>query len=415
MAAPRPGPSRYIPLTAPQKLRILRLVAARVDEQLKGKVSTKDKAIGFTGLDERFIKKLNNVSSDHIEITLNEVDRSDIYNKLMDMYLNEKKMPTTYQLFSTLYGILPDYMDFGDFKNYLFKHGFMWKHIKKSGTCVVIENPKVTFERYLYLKNILRHRKEGKTIYFIDEVAFGADGEVLTVKQSISRKVEPQIRLIYTVTDGGVQFKQFINDFNSGAVLKFIKDTLLKSVSEPSVFVLNNYKHHCEEFVTLPNEDSVRKELYDWLDHFDVPYDPALPKAVLFELAQKYTDLTRRMYVVDVMLREHGHTVLRLPDCIMKLTPASYYFDMLSANMPDLLSKRTVDPDVITTSINQIFDTLNEEHASEYSDVIVVDELAVFLKDEAVDNIMDELVDSMTSTENSGLDSDLPSDEPDSE
>lgn len=425
MAEPTPGPSSarfkyagYVPKSAPENLRILRRVITKVNNEIEGKFCVRRPIpVEFTGLQPDFIEKLTNEYTEDIEIKIREVERSVVYHQLMDLYIYEKIMPTTYHLFLKLYGKIPAHMDLGEFRNYLLKNGFMWKQILR-GTCVVIENPKVVFERYSYLKSILDHRKQEKPIFFIEEVAFNSKGEILTMKQSMSRNSEPQIRLIFAVSAQGVQVKQFVNNFNPETFLKWINDTLLKFISKPSVIVVNNNKHHCQEVITLPNEDSLKKEMCDWLEYFDVPHDPGMPKAVLFELVQKYTDISKKIYVVDSIMRQHEHEVLRLPDCIIKLTPGTYCFDMLRVNMPELLKEYLdVDPDVITTSICQIIDAMTEDHLGQYSEVVVAEEQLTLLKDGGLDNMLDELENVMrnASAENNGLDSELPSGNSDSE
>ena len=417
MADLNPGPCRlptkltgYVPETVPEKLRILRRVAAKVKEEINGTVvSKRPKSIDFTGLPPNLICKLMKWDIKEIEIKVRELDRSIVYHKLMEMYLNERIMPTTYHLFIKLKEI-PSLMQLGEFRNYLYKNGFMWKRILED-KCVVIEKPKVVFERYSYLKNIRQYRNEEKTIFFIDELAFGDKGDILTVKQSISRKNEPQVRLIFAVTNKDVQCQRFVTEFSSESFLKWVKEVLLNSLSEPCIIVLNNYKHHCEEILPLPNENSLKRDMCNWLEYFDVPHDPELPKTLLFDLVQRYTDLSKKLYVIDNILEQNGHTVLRLPDCIIKLTPATYYFDMLRINMRELLTEDDVDADMITSVINNVIDSVKKELATEYSDVIVDEEKAMLLKDELLDKIMDELEDSAKTAypEDGGFDSDLAS------
>lgn len=416
-----PGLSKivaYDPKTAPEKLRILRRVASKMKDDVVFSCSAVKKSPNnavnyFTGLQPTFVDKIRATRDmEDIEVKIEDVDRSIIYNQLMDLYLNEKVMPTTNYLFLKLNGQIPAHMQLGEFRNYLYKHGFMWKRIMKR-KYVVIENPKFVFERHSYLKTIVQYRNEMKVIYFIDEVAFDSKGDTLTMKQSISRKNEPQIRLIYAVTDKGVEFQRFTADFSSDAILKWVKE-FLNYISAPSVIVLNNYKHHCEEILPLPNEDSLKKEMCAWLEYFNVSHDPELPKSLLFDLIQRYTNISKKMYVIDSILEKHGHTVLRLPDSIIKLTPATYYFDTLNVNMPDLSNYPDVDLDIVKTCIDEIIGTLNKDHARDYSSVIMAQEKAILLKDMVLDKVMDKVEDFYV-VKNNVYDSDLASEDSDSD
>lgn len=440
MAEPTPGCSSgasiifpsvdsYVPKSDSSRLHILRRTVNKLNEEMCGSKPTtsqigekKRRVFSYTGLHPIVIDRL---AKRHVlDFEIKPVDRSVIYKQLVEFYLTKKIMPTTYQLFVLLEGKLPVYMDIEQFRKLLIKQGFMWKHIADR-TFVVIEKPQVIFERHSYLKNMMRHRKEGTPIYFIDENAFDYHGEYFSFKQASLVSGKPHKKCIFTVSKQGVEFMQFINDFSSEDFLKWIKETLLLSLNTPSVIVINNSKHHCEQILKVPTAESTKKEMLNWLDYFKVPYDPVMAKPFLYELIIKYTDVTQPMFKADSLLRLNGHTVLRIPKCIEKLTPATCVFDIIKTNMLLKLKNdvyiKVFPFSVIIKTLSEIIATINDELANNFSEFISNEEVTMLAKDMAVDSIMDDLEDLMVNTlpkyrsESYPYDSDLHSDDSESE
>uniref|UniRef100_A0A2A4J9G4 Uncharacterized protein n=1 Tax=Heliothis virescens TaxID=7102 RepID=A0A2A4J9G4_HELVI len=414
----------FIPKSDPEKLNIIRRVAKKLSKDERP--GLRPRVFELTGLTPNVTNTLATLSSEsEIHVKIMQVDRSAVYNRLVHFYLEEKVMPSTYELFLSLEDQIPKYMDIGEFRKYLLKNGFMWKQISK-GYFVVTEKPEVIFERFCYLKHIQSYRNEKRPIYFIEESVFDSKGTFLTFEKSVEeskrRANEPLVRMLYAVSENGLQFQEYVKKFNEHFFMMWIKKALVKSLPEPSVIVLNNYQQHCEEIVKAPNIYSKKKEICDWLDYFNVPYDDKMAKHLLYELVENYTDVNQKCYAVDNLLKSLGHTVLRIPDCIKKLTPAAFFIEKLRNNLPNLVTQRRSEKDKtpgVQVMIDIIVHTLSQdtEEYDRFFESIANEEKLIQQMDEAVDAEMDDLerMMQMCPPNYTAYDSDLPSDDSDSD
>ena len=71
--------------------------------------------------------------------------------------------------------------------------------------------------------------------------------------------------------------------------------------------------------------------MQDWLRRNNVPFDERMLKVELLHLCKTHKPEPR--YVVDEMLKEHGHTAIRLPPYHADLNP----FELIWANLKGLL------------------------------------------------------------------------------
>lgn len=386
-----------MPSCGPLALKAIRRVAAKLNKAIEGGnlsalLTNENKSYIFTGIQPSLIKNMKTTIETDFEVLT--IDRSVIYEKLVHFYLAFKNMPTSYQLFNALKNETPVYMDIAEFRKLLVKYGFMWKHITKN-LFVVIEKPEVVFERYFYLTKILRYRAESRQIYFISENAFDDDGNYYSLKQ-LRRKslTQPLHKIIFVASCEGIQCLQYIDDFSSETLFKYVKEQLLFTLRDSSVVVLTTKRHHCEEIVEAPTQESCRKDIMAWLDYFNVPYDTEMTRPVLYDLAQRYTDCTQKMYKVDELLATKGHSVLRIPKCIQQLTPITYCTDIIRTHLVVNLYKKLNDTEVkvldVKAKLNVVVNNLTDV-APRVTDLIKSEEKIMCNKDVSVDQCIEEL------------------------
>ncbi|KAF9417741.1 hypothetical protein HW555_005248 [Spodoptera exigua] len=364
-AVPKPGSSKdspdmqeIIPRSAPEKLHIIRHFANRVRNKANKGFLPKKHFKDLTGLHPEHLPAISRLSfSDNIKIDTVELNRIELYKTWVDMCKKTLSLPTTEQLFWSLrVKDVPIYMDIGHFRTWLYNNGFMWEQCP-NGKLAVTEKKEVRYERYLYLQKLARYRSENKQIVFIDHCVFNCNGRRVTSEESYEASKnndETYHRAIFVASKIGLHCLQFVERYIEKVFLEWITQEFLMFVGTPSVVVLSYDKHCCEEVVNVPNLDSTKRDLCKWLDYFNVPYDPEMTKVTLHDLIQKYTDLSEKVYVVDTILKANGHTVLRLPNSIRKLTSATMFLDMLDLNMKMRFSHETnVSPERIRESIHE--------------------------------------------------------------
>lgn len=363
------------------------------------------RAIHYTGLHPHYLRFLRNSATG--ALTVMPVRRFDIQNEMLAFYHNSK-LPTTYELFYRLHDEgIPKYMDIRSFRRMLVKFGYMWRKISKN-VLVVIERPQVTFERYFYLKNIIQYREKSRQIYFVDELILTSTCEVFNgdVYEELKDYVSPDILLkhvIYTITDNSVKFITYFDNYDPSNVETWLQLKLFRLVKPESIIVLRNKKHMSQELLVKPTVDSLKIEMKDWLDFYNVPYDDNFSKIELYTLVEKFTNNIGKLYKVDSIAKTADAEVLRLPESINDLTPAYWLYQ--------LLRKNVIKDE--NTNFFQLFQNIigtADEHLIKYNEYITDEEKKTLDTDMQIDKIMDNLVESMksTSTEDLAEDSDLP-------
>ncbi|CAH2099251.1 unnamed protein product [Euphydryas editha] len=342
-----------------------------------------ERAKRYTGLHSDVLHKL---WQDSITIdTLKEIDRKDIYNELMKFNLELNVMPTTTDLFNALQPCLPPFVDIRSFRNKLVEMGYIFKKTD-SNTTVVIENPEVRFQRYLYLKNIAKYREEKRPIYFVCEGALNSN-KVLNIDECEQEQQEGwQHRFICAVSSKEV--KNFQHITKGSSFEKWTLDTLVE-LDEGSVIVFDNSKHLSEKFCETPNPHSLKCDMIEWLKYHKIPFSQKMSRLELWMLIEKFTDLNANLYKIDNIVKQCGCDVLRLPDCINNITPASYLLIIIEKNLI-----RDIDYTITVKRLEDLLKNIDEKKCNIIDNFIATEEKRLIELDTQLDNIIDNLVPS---------------------
>ncbi|KAJ8912809.1 hypothetical protein NQ315_014392 [Exocentrus adspersus] len=100
-------------------------------------------------------------------------------------------------------------------------------------------------------------------------------------------------------------------EMNSNIFTKWVEERLIPNLKEPSLIVMDNAPYHNVSIEKQPSTSSRRMELIEWLHKYNIIYDEKMTNAELLLLAKRHRQEDR--YVIDDLLRKHGHEVLRLP------------------------------------------------------------------------------------------------------
>lgn len=99
-------------------------------------------------------------------------------------------------------------------------------------------------------------------------------------------------------------------DMNSENFERWIKESLLTSLEEPSIIIIDNASYHSRDANPWPTTSWKKNQLQEWMKHKNIDY---LPTETMAQLRQKIGQRPDKKYVVDNMILEAGHEVLRLP------------------------------------------------------------------------------------------------------
>lgn len=216
--------------------------------------------------------------------------------------------------------------------------GFKFK--KECNRRYLCELAHIAHKRVVFLKNYVKNLElSERQLVFTDETWIFSKGQCRTSWQDDTPK---SVRK--PLGDGG---KRFIilhagtrEGFISGASLIFssksnsadyhdnmdsenfenwVKEQLIPNLESPSLLVLDNASYHSRVVQKQPSSNWKKQEIKDWLDEHKIYYPQNSLRIELLQIAKQ--NRKEEKYVVDEMLREHGHETLRLPPYHCQFNP----------------------------------------------------------------------------------------------
>lgn len=126
-------------------------------------------------------------------------------------------------------------------------------------------------------------------------------------------------------TDG----RDYHQEMNAVIFEDWVRNSLLPSLKEPSCIIMDNAPYHsriCPD-TAAPTTKTNKAEMMAWLEKHNIPFDPHLLKPEIYEIIKKRKP--PKEYVIDKLIMEHNHLVLRLPPYHSDLNP----IELLWANI----------------------------------------------------------------------------------
>ncbi|XP_045767880.1 uncharacterized protein LOC123869157 [Maniola jurtina] len=234
-------------------------------------------------------------------------------------------------------------------KKILFNFGYTYKKNLIGPPLILIEDPKLKFDRYNYLYKIKDFREKKLNIYYIDEKYILKLPFKDPVKDQISSHLKCEGLIFFHIIsldgyENGIYVSQEGVENHGEIFKKWMLDIVLYSIKPGSVIVMaNNYIHG-----SLPKNSITRyhskKCMLQWLRDNDIPCDPNMKKPRIYELIEKCT-LNSKDYDIDRVFKCHGHHVLRLPNNFPSLNPTYFLWDYINnlSNFKSLTMEKNVE------------------------------------------------------------------------
>ncbi|XP_054283210.1 uncharacterized protein LOC129000275 [Macrosteles quadrilineatus] len=279
---------------------------------------------------------------DHRNATIDGFDRRVILDVIREFYVQKKVVPTCKKILP----ILKERINFGwsdwTLRRVLKEMGFRWKKCK-SRRKVLIERNDIVNWRCKYLREIKKFRENGRKIFYLDET--WVDGNltfkkcwqndeidgVLSDMNSSNRLIIVDIgsedgfltggRLIYKAnsTTGDYHGQMNANNFE-----KWIRNQVIPNLPEHSVLVIDNAPYHGEQEDKVPTKSATKRTMLEWLQRHGENYDEkSTRKADLLEAIQRLKP-PQKIFKIDKLLTEFGHTVVRLPPYMCDLNAIEF-------------------------------------------------------------------------------------------
>jgi hypothetical protein len=229
--------------------------------------------------------------------------------------------------------------------------GFHYKTIDRGQ--VIMESPRIKKWSYDYLVEIQKCREENKTIYFLDETWYDShdvvkkgwvDGSkkcVLDVKPGKGKRIiilhagskfgwvpNGLLLLAKAIKDANLDYHE---DMSGNLFYNWFKDTLLSNIESNSVIVLNNASYHSVMLEKIPNSNSKKCEIAEFLYKKDIFFEENYSKKQLLEVLRAFS--FKKIYQIDTLAEEIGHKVIRLPPYHCCFNPIELVWATLKRNI----------------------------------------------------------------------------------
>lgn len=233
--------------------------------------------------------------------------------------------------------------------------GFVFTKLKRVG--VITDRDELILERRKYLKQIIKYRNDGRTIYYLDEICCNVGdcldkkikSEFNLEKESLPKKLKTgagnpaekgnQLTAIHIgskkgFVDGGLLFfepKTNNSDphyeINSDTFLEWFQN-ILPWLDDQAVIVMDNAPYHSAKQSRCPTATWKKAEIVQWLLDHDIEFEGNLMKVELLHIVKKHKKPFEN-FVIDEVAAEQNKSVLRLPSNHCRLSPIEHIWSIV--------------------------------------------------------------------------------------
>lgn len=286
----------------------------------------------YTGIPKNFIIELyDDLQTDQSEHSLSFRHRVLIMKGLLHFY-GDKKMPTVNEVYDRLLKAtkLPH---IAQFTKEMTNFGYCYR--KTTNGYLLMEDPACVFERYHYLKKILKFRNNNVTVHYLDERVIDQHCTFQKPTRNMNEKTIPESLLYcYLVSRDGLVEGMFCNYINRDEIMNWMKYILIPNLEPSSVIVTSSNFLYEQNTNKSPSPYASKDTMVKWLTTNNIPCNTNMHKADLHALITKLPPSVE-YHNVDHLFKAHGHVVLRLPTCLQDLNPTENVWQDMKLALQD--------------------------------------------------------------------------------
>lgn len=106
---------------------------------------------------------------------------------------------------------------------------------------------------------------------------------------------------------------------NTENFLKWLNEKLILNLPKNSIVVIDNAPYHSTQSVKAPTSATLKGDMQQWLRDNNIPFDEKIRKRELYHIIKKAKP--PKQYIVDDLMKRHGHEIVRLPPYHCDLNP----------------------------------------------------------------------------------------------
>lgn len=270
--------------------------------------------------------------------TVDEFDKTVIRRTIHEFHKTQNQRPTL----KTLLPVIKEKIDFKGgiwaLRQVLKELKFKWRKSVDQRK-FLIEKHEIREKRVSFIRAVRRYRDEGRPIVYTDETYVHSshtkphswsDDTTKGVLTPISKGQYaiivhagnengfiPGAQLIFK---SGQKSGDYHESMNYNNYTKWLKENLIPNLPPRSVLVIDNASYHNKQLNPAPTGNSKKADMINWLVTHSIPFHDTMLKTELYELI-KANKNPHKMYRIDALLAEYGHSILRLPPYHPDLNP----------------------------------------------------------------------------------------------
>lgn len=274
---------------------------------------------------------------------LDELTRSTVRKIIHRIYVNEKTVPTIKKIHQKLIQEIGFKGSSRSAHKIIKELGFYWKKTK-SKSYVLIEKHEIRLKRIEYLRNITKYRREGRPIIYIGNTSILSSlsnhekvktiGERIVLMHAGGERgfVPNALTILQTAKPTGDYHQELSDHYHL-----WVRNTLLPSFPPRTVLVIDTTAYQNMQGERVPTLDSNAEQMKQWLHSKNINFSEDMLRPELHQIIKRHASKFRRQKsIIEQMLTEKGHSVLKLPPDHPDLNP----IDLMWADVKHYVADR---------------------------------------------------------------------------
>lgn len=285
-----------------------------------------------------------------IKSTVDSFDQEVIRRTIYNFHLVQHTFPTLKKLLEVLKESINFKGGISTLRKIIRRLGFRWKKTQNNKK-LLIEKSNIRLKRTLYLSKLQEYRSQGRPIIYTDESYIHSShtlprswsdetsqgckvpiskGDMLVIVHACSEQgFIPEALLIYPAKK---QTGDYHSNMNAANYQKWVKEKLLPNLPPQSVLVIDNASYHNVVSDPVPASKSRKSDMLAWLDKYNISYPERNTKPLLADII-KQNKSNHVQFVLDQILQDDGHSVLRLPPYHPELNPIELLWGIIKGKV----------------------------------------------------------------------------------
>lgn len=277
---------------------------------------------------------------------LDKLTLSTVRKIIHGIYVNDKKVPTIKKVHQKLVKEINFRGSSRSAHKIIKDLGFFWKKTT-SKRFILLEKHEIRVKRIEYLRNVNNYRREHKSIIYVGHITVHNPKSCFKQAQILEKKLvimlaggQDSLLLntleVFEIENMDGNYHQKLSNLYQD----WIRNTLLHNFHNNTVLVLDCSVYFHFQPDKLPVPDSSIEEMKKWLDSKNITYINSMLKPELYKIIKQHSfKFQNQKCIVEKVLTDNGHIMLKLPPEHPDLNPVNLYLKNLKHFLSEDIKK----------------------------------------------------------------------------